>query len=72
MKWEIILIDTEKLFDKIQLPFMMKTVKKLVIGASLMAQWKRIPLLMQETRVEFLVGEDPAGCRATKPVHYSY
>ena len=31
---EPILTDTEKLFDKIQLPFMMKIVKKLVIGAS--------------------------------------
>ena len=34
----IILIDTEKLFGKIQLPFMTKTVKKLVTGASAMAQ----------------------------------
>ena len=34
MKGKMILTDTEKLFDKIQLPFMMKIVKKLVIGAS--------------------------------------
>ena len=34
MKGKMMLTDTEQLFDKIQLPFMMKTAKKLVIGAS--------------------------------------
>ena len=35
---------------------------------SLMAQWLRIHLLMQGTRVRALVWEDPTCHRATKPV----
>ena len=34
---------------------------------SLVAQWHRIHLPMQETQFRSLVREDPAGCRATKP-----
>ena len=39
---------------------------------SLVAQWLRIRLPMQGTRVQALVWEDPTCCRATKPVHHSY
>ena len=41
-------------------------------GASLVAQWLRICLPMQGTRVRALVREDPTCCRATKPVHHNY
>ena len=42
------------------------------IGASLVAQWLRICLLMQETRVWTLVWEDPACRGATRPVSHNY
>ena len=45
---------------------------KTIQGASLVAQWLRICLLMQGTRVRALVREDPTCCGATKPVHHNY
>ena len=45
---------------------------KLTIGTSLMAQWLRICLPMQGTRVQALVREDPTCRGATKPVHHNY
>ena len=39
-----------------------------VLRASLVAQWLRVRLPMQGTRVQSLVREDPTCCRATKPV----
>ena len=42
------------------------------IGASLVAQWLRICLLMQGTRVRALVWEDPTCCGATRPVSHNY
>ena len=39
---------------------------------SLVAQWLRIRLPMQGTRVRALVREDSTYCRATKPVHHNY
>ena len=45
---------------------------KITIGTSLVAQWIRIFLPMQGTRVQGLVREDPT-CRGTaKPVHHNY
>ena len=41
-------------------------------GASLVAQWLRICLLMQGTRVRALVWEDPTCRGATKPVSHNY
>ena len=41
-------------------------------GNSLVAQWLRIRLPIQGTRVQALVWEDPTCCRATKPVCYNY
>ena len=41
-------------------------------GASLVAQWLRIRLPMQGTRVQALVREDPTCYRATKPVSHNY
>ena len=42
------------------------------IGASLVAQWLRICLLMQGTWVRALVWEDPTCHGATKPVSHNY
>ena len=38
-------------------------------GTSLVAQWLRICLPMQGTRIQALVQEDPTCCGATKPMH---
>ena len=46
--------------------------KKITSGASLMVQWLRICLAMQETPVSSLVWEDPACLRVTEPMHHSY
>ena len=45
---------------------------KRIQGASLMAQWLRIRLPMQGTRVQALIREDPTCRRATKPVRHNY
>ena len=42
------------------------------IRASLVAQWLRIHLPMQGTRVRALVQEDPTCRGATKPLHHNY
>ena len=39
---------------------------------SLVAQWLRIRLPMQGTRIRSLVREDPTCCGATKPKHQNY
>ncbi|KAJ8791936.1 hypothetical protein J1605_004161 [Eschrichtius robustus] len=41
-------------------------------GASLVAQWLRICLPMQGTRVRALVWEDPTCRRATGPMSHNY
>ena len=41
-------------------------------GASLVAQWLRIRLPMQGTRVQALVREVPTCCGAMKPVRHNY
>ena len=43
-----------------------------MIGASLVAQWLRICLPLQGTRVRALVWEDPTCRRATKPMRHNY
>ena len=45
---------------------------KLLKGASLVAQWLRICLPMQDTRVRSLVWEDPTCRGATRPVSHNY
>ena len=42
------------------------------IRASLVAQWLRVCLLMQGTRVRALVWEDPTCCGAARPVSHNY
>ena len=48
------------------------TRKNLALGTSLVAQWLRIHLPMQGTRVWALVREDPTCRRTTKPVRHNY
>ena len=45
---------------------------KLSMGVSLVAQWLRIHLPRQGTRVQALVQEDPTSRRATKAVCHNY
>ena len=42
------------------------------VGASLVAQWLRVRLPKQGTRVRALVREDPTCHGATKPVRHNY
>ena len=46
--------------------------KRHMLGTSLVAQWLRIHLPMQGTRVRALVREDPTCRGATKPVLHNY
>ena len=50
----------------------MTSAFKITSGASLVAQWLRICLLMQGTRVRALVWEDPTCRGATRPVSHNY
>ena len=45
--------------------------KKTEAGTCLVAQWVRIRLPMQGTRVQSLVWEDSTCCGATKPMHHN-
>ena len=48
------------------------TIKNQSLWASLVAQWLRVCLPMQGTRVRALVWEDPTCRGATKPVSHTY
>ena len=45
---------------------------KICDRASLVAQWLRVCLTMQGTRVRALVWEDPACCGAAGPMSHNY
>ena len=73
----------DKLFDdhvKLATTYTLVGVKDVCIkwfikrspGASLVAQWLRICLPMQGTRVRALVREDPTCGRAARPVSHNY
>ena len=49
-----------------------KLILKITRRSSLVAQWLRIRLPMQGTRVRALVQEDPTCRRTTKPVRHNY
>ena len=53
-------------------PVRMAIIKKTTSRASLVAQWLRICLPMQGTRVQALVWEDPTCHGATRPVSHNY
>ena len=56
-----------------KLPADIKNVDvNIFMGASLVAQWSRVCLLMQGTRVRALVWEDPTCRGATRPVSHNY
>ena len=56
----------------VSLSFLSVNIKNTPFGASLVAQWLRICLLMQGTRVRVLVWEDPTCRGATRPVSHNY
>ena len=58
--------------NKERMPTLTIFIKNSVGGASLVAQWLRICLPMQGTRVRALVWEDPTCRGATKPVSHNY
>ena len=68
--------DLEQFFAQTDKKFwedgIMKMPQKRQKGASLVAQWLRICLPMQRTRVRALVWEDPTCRGATKPVSHNY
>ena len=49
-----------------------KDYQEMSLGASLVAQWLRVCLPMQGTRVQALVWEDPTCHGATRPVSHNY
>ena len=63
MSNEVVL--TEKILNK-------QPCKNTLNRTSLVAQWLRIHLPMQGTRVQALVREDPTHHRATKPMRHNY
>ena len=63
---------SRQLLWKIVWRFLKKLTIELPFGASLVAQWLRICLPMQGTRVRALVWEDPTCCGATRPVSHNY
>ena len=60
-----------KILNKILANRIQQHIKN-IIGASLVAQWLRICLPMQGTRVRALVWEDPTCRGATGPMSHSY
>ena len=60
----------KKLEQKLQVFHLVAT--KHYLGASPVAQWLRIHLPTQGTRVQALVREDPTCHGATKPLHHNY
>ena len=63
---------SEKIFEEITVENFPNMGKEIVtLGASLVAQWLRICLLMQGTRVRALVWEDPTCHGAAGPVSHN-
>ena len=61
------------ILEKLKTMLILGDVKRIIyFGASLVAQWLRICLPMQGTRVRALVWEDPTCCGATRPVSHNY
>ena len=60
------------LYNILSLAFMGISFKSRTSWASLVAQWLRIRLPMQGTRIRALVQEDPTCRGATKPVRHNY
>ena len=72
---KIIILNILYLFSKVKgnviiLRRDMEDIKRLKLGASLVAQWLGVCLLMQGARVRALVWEDPTCRGAMKPVSH--
>ena len=67
--WKITVLVSQGCCNKLSQTVWLKTTEK---GASLVAQWLRICLPMQGTRVRALVWEDPTCRGATRPVSHNY
>ena len=65
---------TAREFPKLNFAWKVKGIRivKTILRASLVAQWLRIRLPVQGTRVRALVLEDPTCRRATKPESHNY
>ena len=70
------ILDNEELIDTLQdskaSKIFLLFIESVLIWASLMAQWLRICLPMQETLVRALVQEDPTCHGAAKPLRHNY
>ena len=66
------LFDLQSLFEDPWIYYLIVRIKKCIYRASLVAQWLRICLTMQGTRVRALVWEDPTCHGATGPVSHNY
>ena len=69
---EIGLEDSVGLNKQTKITYIILSLKSSTLGASLVAQWLRIRLPMQGTRVRALVWEDPTCHGATRPVSHNY
>ena len=56
----------------VKIAYIVDTLKYTYTGASLVAQWLRICLPVQGTRVRVLVWEDPTCRGASRPVSHNY
>ena len=65
-------ISPEQNFAREIISFYPNCLFKYMSGASLVAQWLRVCLPMQGTRVRALVWEDPTCRGATGPVSHNY
>ena len=67
-----ILLKNADSVTKLSFPNLSFLSYKIETGASLVAQWLRICLLMQGTRVRALIWEDPTCSGAAGPVSHNY
>ena len=68
----VVTVGWQALWGEADRPFSFAGVLEVVGGASLVAQWQRICLPMQKTRVRSLICKDPTCQGATKPMGHNY
>ena len=67
-----IFFQSSAMINYMKVSFLAEALKKTGFRASLVAQWLRVCVLMQGTRVRALVWEDPTCRGATRPVSHNY